>query len=61
MIKVSGIIHRRLKESDTRIAWLMLDFFLINGDINNKEEIHYVMLITSMSQNKQGKKQNGKV
>ena len=62
MIKVSGIIHKRLKESDPRIAWLMLqNIYLMNGDINNKEEINYVMLITSMSQNKQGKKQNDKV
>ena len=50
MIKVSGIIHNRLKESDTSIAWLMLkNIYSMNGDINNKEEIDYVMLITSMS------------
>ena len=62
MIKVSGIIHKRLKESDPRIAWLMLQtIYLMNGDINNKEEIDYVMLITSMSSNIQAKNQNEKV
>ena len=62
MIKVSGITHKRLKESDPRIAWLMLQtIYLMNGDINNKEEIYYVMLITSMSYNIQGKNQNDKV
>ena len=30
--------------------------YSMNVDINNKEEINYVMLITSMSQNKQRKK-----
>ena len=33
----------------------------MNGDINNKEEIDYVMLITSMSSNIQAKNQNEKV
>ena len=56
MIKVSGIIHKRLKESDTRIDRMTLQsIYSMNNDINNKEEINYVMLITSMSQNKQGK------
>ena len=50
MIKVSRDIHKRPKKIDPRIAWLMLQYiYLINGDINNKEEINYVVLITSMS------------
>ena len=62
MIKVSGIIHISLKNIDPRIAWLMLqNIYLMNGDINNKEEIIYVMLITSMSKNIQAKKQNDKL
>ena len=62
MIKVSGIIHKRLKESDPRIAWLMLQtIYLMNGDINNKEEIYYVMLIKSMSSNILAKNQNEKI
>ena len=37
MIKVSGIIHKRVKQNDTRIAWMMLqNIYLMNGDINNK-------------------------
>ena len=62
MIKVSGIIQSILKQSDTRIAWLMLkNVYLMNGDINKKEEINYAMLITSMSLNIQTKKQNEKL
>ena len=50
MIKVLGLIHKRPKESDPRIDWLVLQYiYLRNGDINKKEEIKYVMLITSTS------------
>ena len=56
MIKVSSIIHKRIKQSDPRIASTMLqNIYLLNGGINNKEEINYVMLITSMSLNIQVK------
>ena len=50
MIKVSGLIHKKSKHSDTRIAWLIFqNLYLLNGDINNKEEINYAIIITSMS------------
>ena len=46
MIKVSGLIHKRLKQSDTRIACIMLqNVYLMNDDINNKNEIGSVVLI----------------
>ena len=62
MIKVSSIIHKRLKKCDPSIASTMLqNIYLMNGDINNKEEINYVMLYTSMPLNIQAKKQNDKV
>ena len=50
MIKVSGLIHKRPKQSDPRITWMMLqNLYLMNGDINNKEEINYAMIIKVMS------------
>ena len=40
MIKVSGLIHKSPKQSDPMIDWLILKYvYLMNGDINNKEEI----------------------
>ena len=61
MIKVSSIIHKRIKQSDPSIASTMLqNIYLLNGDINNKEEINYVMLITSMSLNIQAKNKTTK-
>ena len=50
MIKVSGLIQKSPKPSDTRIAWMILqNIYFMNGDINNKEEINYAMIITNMS------------
>ena len=50
MLKVSGLIHKSLKKSDLVINWMTLQIvYLINDDINNKEEINYAMIITIMS------------
>ena len=50
MLKVSGLIHNILKQSDFMITWMTLQIvYLINDNINNKEEANYKMLITSMS------------
>ena len=59
MIEVSVLINKRLKKSDPRLAWMILqNMYLMNGDVNNKEERHYAMLLTSMSENVQANKQN---
>ena len=52
MIKVSGVFHKSSKQSDPRLAWLMLHrIYPIYCDINVKEERNDVMLLTSMSEN----------
>ena len=40
---------------------MLQNIYLMNIDINNKEDKNYVVLITSMSKNIQAKKQNNKV
>ena len=57
MIKVSILIHKRLKQIDLRIAWLMLkNIYLMNGDINKKGEINAVMILISISEDIQANK-----
>ena len=51
MIKVAGLIHKRPNQSNPRLASLILqNIYLMNSDVNNKEEINYAMLLTSMSE-----------
>ena len=62
MIEVSGLIHRILNQSDPMLAWIMLqNMYLMNGDVHNKYERYYAMLLTSISTNVQASKQNYKV
>ena len=57
MIKVSGLIHKRENQSDTRLAWFMFQsIYCMYCDINNKEERNAGMLFTSMSEQEEAKK-----
>ena len=52
-IKVSGLSHKRAKQSDPRLAWEMFhNIYNMYSDINNKEETDTALLITSMSDHK---------
>ena len=49
MIKVSGIIHRRAKKSDTRLNWMMFqNIYLMYRNIKEKEERNSTILLTSI-------------
>ena len=62
MIKVSVFIHNREKQSDPRLAWLMYqNIYLMYSDIKNKKESNSSILLTSMVEHEQDKKQNEKV
>ena len=62
MIKVSGIINKRVKQSDPILAWLIFqNIYLIYHNIKNKEQSDYLMLLTSTSENIEANKQNDKV
>ena len=59
MIKVLGLIHKREKKSDPRIAWFMFhNIYLMYSDIKNKEEENSDMLLISISEHEQAKKVN---
>ena len=48
---VSSLIHKRVKQIDPRIAWLMLQkFSIMCRNINNKEESNADMLLKIMSE-----------
>ena len=54
---MSGLIRKRLNKSDITLAFMMLqNVNLMNGDVNNKEENNYAMLLTNMSENVQANK-----
>ena len=51
MVNVLGFSHKRKKRSDTRLAWFLFHrIYLIYSDINNKEKLNAVMILTSMSE-----------
>ena len=59
MIKVSGLIYRRAKQSDPRLAWFMFhEIYRMYSDINNKEERNAAMLLTNMSEHEEANKVN---
>ena len=61
MIKVSGIMYKRPKQSDPRHVVLILqNIYLMNGNFNNKEERNYAMLLTIMSETIKARKQKDK-
>ena len=50
IIKVLGLIHKRGKQFDPRLAWEMFHkIYHMYSDIKNKEEINAALLLTSMS------------
>ena len=50
MLKDLGLTHKRKKKSDPRFTRFMLHkIYCMYSYINNKEEINYDMLLTSMS------------
>ena len=50
IIKVLGLIHKRAKECDPRLAWEMFHkIHHMYSDIKNKEEKNAALLLTSMS------------
>ena len=54
MIKVSGIIHKREKQIDPRLAWFMLhNIYCIYSYIKNKEEINAAMILTRISEHEE--------
>ena len=59
MIKNLVLRHKRSKQSNHRIAWLIFHkIYCMYIDINNKEEINAAMLLTSMSEHKESNKLN---
>ena len=57
MLKVSGLSHKREKQSDPRLTWFMFHkIYCMYSDINNKEERNADMIITSMSEHEEYKK-----
>ena len=59
MIKVSGLSHKRAKQSDPRLAWFMFhNIYIKYSATKNKEEINADMLLTSMSKPEEAKKLN---
>ena len=59
MIKVSGLIYKREKQSDPRTAWLMLQkVYKMNCDINKKYDNNAAILLTRIIEHKQAKKVN---
>ena len=49
-INVSGLIHKRAKQCDPRLAWEMFhNIYHMYSDIKNKEEINAALLLNSMS------------
>ena len=57
--KISGLIHKREKQSDPMTTGFMLHkTYHMYGDTKNKEQINSAMLITSMSEHKEANKLN---
>ena len=53
-MKVSGLIHKREKQSDTKLTWEMFrKIYHMYSDINNKEETNASFLLTSISDHKE--------
>ena len=53
LIKVLGLIHKRAKHCDPRLAWEMFhNIYHMYSDIKNKEETNTALLLTSMSYHK---------
>ena len=62
MIKVSGLSHKRSKQSDPRISCLMFQkIYIMYHETNNKEENNSAVLLTSMSDHKQATTENKKL
>ena len=62
MIKVSGLIYKRLKQSDYRISCLVFQkIYLMHRIIKKKEGTNANFLLMSMSENIKLNKQNDKV
>ena len=54
MIQVLRLSHKREKQSDPRLDWLMLhNIYHMYSDIKNKEERNAYMLLTSMSEHEE--------
>ena len=50
IIKVLGLIHKRAKKCDPRLAWeIFYRIYHMYSDIKNKEDFNAAMMITSMS------------
>ena len=59
MIKVSGLSHKRGKQSDPRIVWFMFqNIYFIYRDIKNKVQRNADILLISMSEHEEDKKVN---
>ena len=57
--KISGLIHKREKQSDPMTTRFMLHkTYHMYGDTMNKEQRNSTMLITSMSEHEEAKKVN---
>ena len=54
IIKVLGLIHKREKKCDPRLAWEMFHrIYHMYSNINNKKETNANLLLTSMSDQKE--------
>ena len=59
MIKVSGLSHKREKQSYPRLDWFMFHkTYHMYGNTKNKEQRNYAMLITSMPEHEVDNKVN---
>ena len=57
MIKVLGLIHKRSKQSDPRLAWFMFhNIYCVYSDVNKKEERSSDVLLTIMSEHEKANK-----
>ena len=59
MVKVSGLSHKREKQSDPRIAWFVFHkIYCMYSNINNKEEINAAIVLTRIVEQEEAKKVN---
>ena len=57
MIRVSGLSHKRSKQTDPRIAWFMFHkIYHMYSDNKNKEEINSDVVLKRMPEHEESKK-----
>ena len=58
-IKVLGLLHKREKQSDHRLAWFMFhEIYRMCSNIKNKEHTNAAVVLTIMSEHEESNKLN---